>query len=218
MNARRIESSALQLLVVPEDGHASGSNLAWAERRWRQRIVAAPREALPVETPPPLPVSRHQRLAVLAVAPAADGDVEAGLAALHERLRREAAPAVPPYFTGRHIVLAYADPAEAARAAVGLAGFGDTAIGGHYGIADPIDDPFSGDRRIVGEAAALADAAADSAPPSSVCVTADFAAALAASGAADVRSELIGELDAQDGGGPIALHALTPRPAGNPPS
>jgi hypothetical protein len=212
MNARRLESSALQLLVVPEDGHASESNRIWAEHGWRQRIVAAPREALPVEKPPPLPVSRHQRLALLAIAPPADAEIEPQLAALHERLRRAAAPAVPAYFTGRHIVVAYADPAEAARAAVAVASAGEAAIGGHYGIADPVDDPFSGGRRLVGEAAALADAAADSAPPGSVCVTADFAAALAASGEKAVRSELIGELEANDGGGPIELHALKPRP------
>ena len=212
MNARRLESSALQLLVVPEDGHASEFNRIWAEHGWRQRIVAAPREALPVEKPPPLPVSRHQRLALLAVAPVMDGETEARLGALHERLRRAAAPAVPPYFTGRHIVLAYADPADAARAAVAIAGAGDAAVGGHYGIADPVDDPFSGGRRLIGEAAALADAAADLAPPGAVCVSADFAAALAASGEQDVRSELIGELEANDGGGPIELHALKPRP------
>jgi hypothetical protein len=211
MNARRLESRALQLLVLAEDGPASDSHLAWAERGWRQVIVTAPREALPVKEPPPLPVSRHQRLALLAIAPAAEEDVQERLAALHASLRRAASPALPPYFTGRHIVLAYADPAEAARAAITVAKDGGAGIGGHYGIADPVDDPFSGGRRLVGEAAALADAAADSAPAGSVCVTADFAAALAASGAEDIRSELVGELDARDGGGPIELHALKPR-------
>jgi hypothetical protein len=211
MNARRLESSALQLLVLTEDGQASDSHLAWAEKGWRQRIVTAPREALPVEEPPPLPVSRHQRLALLAIAPAADEDVQERLTALHDHLRRTGAPAVPPYFTGRHIVLAYSDPAEAAHAAIAVASGGGAGVGGHYGIADPVDDPFSGGRRLVGEAAALADAAADSAPAGAACVTADFAAALAASGAEDVRSELVGELEARDGGGPIELHALKPR-------
>jgi hypothetical protein len=213
MNARRLESSALQLLVLAEDGQASDSHLAWAEKGWRQRIVTAPREALPVEEPPPLPVSRHQRLALLAIAPAAGDDVQDRLAALHDLLRRGATPAVPPYFTGRHIVLAYADPAEAARAAMAVARDGGAGVGGHYGIADPVDDPFSGGRRLVGEAAALADAAADSTPGGAACVTSDFAAALAASGEENVRSELVGELEARDGGGPIELYALKPRHA-----
>lgn len=211
MNARRLESRALQLLVLPEDGRANESHLAWAERGWRQRIVTAPRESLPVEEPPPLPVSRHQRLALLAISPAPGEDVQERLAALHELLRRRAAPAVPPYFTGRHIVLAYGDPPDAARAALAVAGGGGAGVGGHYGIADPVDDPFSGGRRLVGQAAALADAATDSAPAGSVCVTGDFAAALAASGEKDIRSELVGELEARDGGGPIELHALKPR-------
>ncbi|MFN3388373.1 MAG: hypothetical protein ACK40O_05530, partial [Allosphingosinicella sp.] len=72
-------------------------------------------------------------------------------------------------------------------------------------------DPFScGALRVGGDAAALAAAAAASAPDGTVCVTGDFAAALAAGGAA-VRAELVGELETRGGGAPVELFALKPR-------
>jgi hypothetical protein len=207
MNARRLESSTLQLLVVAEDERTGDAPLRWAAAGWRQRIVTAPREALPVKDPPPLPPPRQERLALLAVALGTDEEVEVQLTQIRDLLAGPAVPAVPPYFTGRQLVVAYADVAEAARAATALLVV-TVGVGGHYGIADPIADPFSGKPRLVGEAAALADAAAASAPAGTVCVTGDFAAALAASGESSIYAELVGELDARDGGGPIELYAL----------
>ncbi|MBV8686172.1 MAG: DUF4071 domain-containing protein [Alphaproteobacteria bacterium] len=205
MNARRLQSVALQLLVLAE---APADPAAGAVRR---RVVTAPREALPPGDPPALPLAPHRRLALLAVA-ASD---PARLASLAARLGGSPAAAVPPYFTGREVVLAYAEPVAAAEAAAALAaapaggeGFG---VGGHYGMVDLADDPFSGEARLTGDAAALAAAAAASAPPGTACVTADFAAALAAAGAAPFQAELIGELAAGDGGAAVDLYAVKPR-------
>ncbi|MDB5691463.1 MAG: hypothetical protein JWO81_526 [Alphaproteobacteria bacterium] len=211
MNARRLESSALQLLVVAEDDPHSDLYLRWAEKGWRQRIVTPLGEALPAKNRLPVPFARHERLALLAVALGAGEEVEVQLAQLRDRLGGLAVPAVPPYFTGRQLMVAYADIAEAARAATALVVVG-VGVGGHYGIVDPIADPFSGKPRLIGEAAALADAAAASAAAGSVCVTGDFAAALSASRESGIYAELIGELEARDGGGPIELYALKPRP------
>jgi hypothetical protein len=84
-------------------------------------------------------------------------------------------------------------------------------VGGHYGIADPVADPFGGGARMAGEAAALAVAAAASAPAGTVCVTADFAAALAAAKRGGIDADLVGELAAA-GAEPVPLYALKPAP------
>ena len=48
----------------------------------------------------------------------------------------------------------------------------------------------------------------DSTPSATICVTEDFAAALAAAGPRNPATEYVGELDAPDGGPPIGLYAL----------
>ncbi|HEX8257791.1 MAG TPA: hypothetical protein VF589_09155, partial [Allosphingosinicella sp.] len=173
---------------------------------WRQLVVAAPREAAAAASAG-LPSAAHRRLALLMIRAEAGDALEAIAATLQDD-----PPAVlGPHYTGREIVIGYAGPAEAAAAAIRLAAEAGAAVGGHYGVAQPVRDPFGGELRIGGDAVALAAGAAASAPPGSACVTADFAAALAASREADVHSELIGELDARDGSEPVDLYALKPR-------
>ena len=214
INARRLESSALQLLVVPEDGHASGSNLVWAQHGWRQRIVAAPREALPVEKPPPLPVSRHQRLALLAIAPGARSEIEVELSALHERLRRAAAPGGAALF--------HRPPHRARLCRPGRSRARGSCARGRRRCRRrrPLRNRGSGRRPVQRRAASRRGGrgagrrgggfrrrrARSASPPTSP-------PRLPRPGEKDVRSELIGELEANDGGGPIELHALKPRPA-----
>jgi hypothetical protein len=212
INARRLESSALQLLVLADEHQAEEARGRWGTKGWRQRIVTAPREtgAGSEAEPAPLPAGRRRALALLALSPGEE-KIEARLGKLKRALRKAGTPAIAPYFTGRQVVLAYAEPAEAARAAVSLAQTGEVAIGGHYGLAEPFEDPFSGGCRVAGDAAALVEGAAASAPPGSLCVTEDFAAALAASGEKSLYSELIGELEARDGSGPVELYGVKPR-------
>jgi len=202
INARRLESEAIRLVVAPEASPAAGGP-------WRERRLAAPRETSAARPLTPAPHARH---ALLALALPAGADLEARLAAAAARIAAGPAPCLGPWFTGREILLAYAAPDEAARAALALAAE-EQAVGGHYGIADPIADPFAGTPRIAGDAAALAAGAAASAPPGAVCVTADFAAALAARGEPDLRTELVGELSAGPGEAPVELHAIIRRPA-----
>ena len=201
INARRLESEAIRLVVAPEARPASGGP-------WRERRLAAPRETAARRPLTPAPHARH---ALLALAVPAGADLEARLAAAAARIAAGPAPCLGPWFTGREILLAYATPGEAARAALALAA-AEESVGGHYGIADPIADPFAVAPRIAGDPAALAAGAAASAPPGSVCVTADFAAALAARAAPDLRTELVGELSAGPGETPVELHAVIRQP------
>ncbi|HEX8241650.1 MAG TPA: hypothetical protein VF574_18080 [Allosphingosinicella sp.] len=213
MNGRRLESSAVQLLVLDCAQEANGtsgrSRDVWQAGGWRQRILTAPRETRPeplgeeAEGPSPL--------AVLAVG-MADCGIEDALAALQEQVGHLPAPALPPYLAEDRLILAYRGPGEAAEAAIRLLQAGsDTLplrIGGQYGPAPSFRDPFSGSVRLAAAAASAAAGALASAPRGTAFVTDDFAAALAAAGPRRPASEYIGELDAPDGGPPVGLYAL----------
>jgi len=220
MNARRLESRPLQLLVLPDDPSAAPAGRGrsgWAEAPGRRRILTAPRESAAAARRPLLADGPYRQLAVLAVPVGSGAGAPARLAALVEALIEAPSPSVPPYFTGVAVLLGYCDIAEAGAAALvltGAAAGGDPpAVGGHYGLAETLDDPFRGGTRVSGDSSALASAAAASAPPGSVCVTADFAAALAGSAGVPLHAELVGELEAGPGEPPVELYALKPRPS-----
>jgi tetratricopeptide (TPR) repeat protein len=214
MNGRRLESSAVQLLVLDSAGDtgngASGRSFEiWAAGGWRQRVLTAPRET---RHDKPAPEARAaDPLAVLAVGLGADARLPQALAELQSQLADLPAPAIAPYLSEDRLILAYAGPGEAAEAAVGLLAGGGAIglrIGGQYGPAATFQDPFSGAVRLDPAATAAAAGALASAPPGTACVTDDFAAALAAAGPHRPASEYIGELDAPDGGPPVGLYAL----------
>ncbi len=214
MNGRRLESSAVQLLVLDASEAGNGASARardiWAAGRWRQRVLSAPRE------------TRHDAqgrgtqtvkpMAVLAIGIGAEMALTQALAELHGQLANVPAPALPPYLTEDRLILAYPGPGEAAEAAVRLLGRGGEAlplrIGGQYGPAATFRDPFSNALRVAPSATAAAAGALASAPSGTACVTDDFAAALAAAGPRRPASEYIGELDAPDGGPPVGLYAL----------
>jgi len=212
MNGRRLESSAVQLLVLDSttettNGASGRSREIWAAGGWRQRILTAPRET---RHDAPAPEAKMvEPLAVLAIGFGSDASTESHFSELYAQVARLPVPALPPYLTEDRLILAYSGPGEAAEAAVRL--LGDTLplrIGGQYGPAATFRDPFSGAPRLAPAATAAAAAALASAPPGTAVVTDDFAAALAAAGPHRPASEYIGELDAPDGGPPVGLYAL----------
>ncbi len=215
MNGRRLESSAVQLLVLDSadeagNGASGRSREIWAAGGWRQRVLTAPRET-GRDGSMPAPESAGP-LAVLAVGPGSDEPFEPVLVELHGQIAKLPAPAVAPYLTEDRLILAYSGPGEAAEAAVRLLGASSGAqalrIGGQYGPAATFRDPFSGSVRLAPTATAAAAGALASAPPGTACVTDDFAAALAAAGPRRPASEYIGELDPSDSGPPVGLYAL----------
>jgi tetratricopeptide (TPR) repeat protein len=215
INGRRLESSAVQLLVLdsargPANGASGRSLEIWAAGGWRQRVLTAPRETRP--DPPAALAGPAEPLAVLAVDVGAGDRIEAALAALRRRLAALPEPALLPYLTEDRLILAYPGPGEAAEAAVRLLRSAPDdlplRIGGQYGPAATFRDPFSAAVRLDPAATAAAAAALASAPPGTACVTDDFAAALAAAGPRRPASEYIGELDPPDSGPPVGLYAL----------
>jgi tetratricopeptide (TPR) repeat protein len=213
MNGRRLESSAVQLLVLDCAHEANGtsgrSRETWASGGWRQRILTAAREtrADPASSEP----IEQAPLAVLAVG-FTEGMIEKVLAGLRDQVSRLPPASLSPYFTEDRLILAYSGPGEAAEAAIRLLGVVSDSfplrIGGQYGPAATFRDPFSGALRLAPAGTAAAAAALASAPPGTAIVTDDFAAALAAAGPHRPASEYIGELDPPDGGPPVGLYAL----------
>jgi hypothetical protein len=222
MNARRLESEAVQLLVVDNDpepaaggrrrGATARAGLRWAEGGWRQRRIVAPREQSTSPGDAPVSTAARRPLAVLAVGQETEDPRR--LAALRSRLTEGPKAALAPYWAAGQVLIGYARPGEAAEAARRLAELG-YCVGGSYSVAAPFADPFSGGERLPLAATASASAACASAPSGSACVTEDFAAALVASGRGAPPVEPVGELDPPDAGPPVALFALRAGPAGS---
>jgi hypothetical protein len=203
-NARRLESSAVQLLVLA-DGASGRARDVWAEAGRRQHILDAPREDVTAE-PQAAPAPGWRRLAVVSAYPEGGSN---GLAVVRDAFDDLPTPAVAPYLEGGAVTVAYATPLAAAQAAVALReAVPGLRIGGHYGVAETFQDPFSGGERIAGDAAAAAAGALSSALPGTAYITEDFAAALIASSADAPRTEFIGELDPPDDGPPVGLFVL----------
>ena len=213
INARLLASEGVQLLVMPDDssgadGASARSRDAWARAGRRQTVLRAAREHIDVSPDAERIAARH-RAAVLAVRVARE-DRQAGLDALRTALEQCPTPDVAPSFTGEAVVLAYDDVAQAARAAAILASDARS-VGGHYGIAERVRDPFAGSVRLAGRALDLARAAAASAPAGTACVTEDFAAVLATGAPDAFRPEFVGELGSGTDAAPIGVFALKPQ-------
>jgi tetratricopeptide (TPR) repeat protein len=220
MNARRLESEAVQLLVVDDDsgapagprrrGATDRAGSRWAEGGWRQRLIVAPREQSPGAGEAAAPTAAKRPLAMLAVGQETEDPRR--LSALRTRLTEGPKAALAPYWAAGQVLIGYSRPGEAAEAARRLAGQGYS-VGGSYSVTVPFADPFSGGERLPLAATASASAACASAPAGSACVTDDFAAALVASGPRAPAVEPVGELAPPDSGPPVALFALRPSPA-----
>jgi hypothetical protein len=213
INARLLASEAVQLLVTPDSGEGTeGASVrlreSWARTGRRQCVLRAARENVQVAPGAGTAIS-HVSMAVLAIrvaSPGSDGD-QARLEGIGTALLGCPAPAMAPVFTGEHVVLAYEDVGQAAAAAA-IVGVGALGVGGHYGVVESLRDPFGGSMRPVGRALDLVRGAAASAPAGTICVTEDFAAALAAAMPDAFRTEFIGELAASATGTPVGLFAL----------
>lgn len=214
MNARRLESEAIQLLVIDGDDTPASSASAtlearrvWAEGGRRQHLVHVPREqdaGIAAQVEP----GRGQALAVIAIMPpSAETDIAEWLEALRRRVADGPELGVAPYWSSGAVLLGCARPTAAAGLILDLARQGHR-VGADYCIAAPFADPFSNAVRLPAPAHGAAEAAARSTPPGSACVTQDLAAALAVRKSGAFRIDYVGELDPRSGEPPIGLYAL----------
>jgi hypothetical protein len=207
MNARRLESRPVQLVVVAGES-SERVRRSWADAGWHQHLVTAARDER-AAAPGSAAIRRWRRLALLLVEPEQGDGMEDALARLADAARGLPIPSLPPHLSGGRMLIGFGSAREAAEAALALRNtLPELRIGGHYGAARTYRDPFSGGQRVGGDAAAAAVGALASALPGTTYITDDFAAALIAAGPEAPRTERIGELDAPDGGPPVGLFVL----------
>ena len=220
MQAAALMTEAVQLLVLddPEPdpaGASAWSRAIWARGGRRRHVLVARRDG--AEPVGELPVSEGQALAaILTVDLVTESGPDSLVRTVFPRLKRAVAqnppPLVAPRWSAGALVLAFATPAEAARAALaiaaGLDGIKGWRIGGHYGLVWLADDPFGGAPLLLGEAAELPAEVVRSTPPGAIHLTEDFAAALHAAGLP--HTEYVGDLPAMDVAEPVRLFSLRP--------
>lgn len=225
LNARLVESRAVQLLIADEAGGAYGSGHetardgeTWAAAGRAQDVIRWPRQ---VATPPGGEgVHDHPGRRVAAMLFVGFAGIEQiGDAAAEAFYTQTLAPieatlgtlASPPFLLTRQsagYALAFDTPEQAARAALALrdAGHSDGAvtlrISGHYGII------LLRDGAVLGNAAALPEWIDPVTQPGAIFVTADFATALFGRVTSGFRTEYAGEHLPLRGNIAVELYAL----------
>ena len=119
-----------------------------------------------------------------------------------------------PRWSGDAAVVAYAAPRTAAEAALSvvdaLKDVEGLRIGGHYGVARRVVDPFGGADMLRGPAVSVPCDIQFSAPPGTIQISEDFAAALNAGPAEGCpRTEYVGDLPPTDTEDEIRLFSLS---------
>jgi hypothetical protein len=222
MQAQRLTTEAIQLLILDappgSDTPETGSGLfgaLWREAGRRQRILTVARDT------PPAPATSRDGDALAAMLsvemPAAEDEDELAaelLPAIARAVADAGAPLAAPQWAGSRLSAAWPTPALAARAALAIvaavADRTEVRLGGHYGVARRIDDPFGGPPLLVGSATTLPGRLTASTPPGAVHVTDSFAAALHAGAPSGMRTEYIGDLSSDDPEQAIRLFSLKP--------
>jgi hypothetical protein len=222
LNARRLQSSAWQLLVIDDAPARFGGGLGTAAigQRWRDRsrqhCMIAPRSApVPASSARPSPEGRRDRRLAAMLIMAFDGLDRCDEGRFAEAIDTVIAPfrralAALPVQPDRVLpmgnaqLMAFADPDTAwafARVLLALPPLAlPMRLAGHYGLAHWLDDPAA----LVGRATAELAAMAAAALPGVLTASETLAAALSVNLAEDFHAEHIGEADE------IRLFALTP--------
>jgi hypothetical protein len=143
------------------------------------------------------------------VGPAENPGYAERTAILRETLGAIAAE-IDPHLVGDRIIVGIASVKEAVEASrnVRMRLGAGVRIAGHFGLVPLARDPFLERPRPTRSGSAILEAIAQAAPPDTICVSLDFAAALAATAAGQSGAHWIGELNAFDGGSLIPLYVL----------
>lgn len=211
---RPLQTAPDSAAIALADTVALGAARLNAERLMseaRELAVAPPPDAQPFGTADAAEARAPIALLSVSVGGAAEHEFEERLAAVRELLDDAAPLAIAPHLRGDEIVIGFSDAGAGADAALRihdrLRGRMPLRIAGHFGFTPAVRDPFLASLRPTESGAAIVAAIARATPPDTVCISLDFAAALAAAGRSACAS-WIGELQAFDGGTPIPLYAL----------
>lgn len=180
MNAAAIASEPIQLLLIRADAETGATaeiGEHWRRSGRRQAILTVPGTPETAGRVKSLPESPDDGVLAAMLAVAIDGRLDRIGAALAGTAPRMTSPAVG----GDTLHLAFASPAEAARAADlirrAIPG-GEVRIAGHYGVACLVESPFCAERILIGPTAGLAGDMLASVPMGAIHLSETFAAAL----------------------------------------
>lgn len=221
MNAAMMASEAVQLLLSPaatDTGATAAIGERWRASDRRQICLDAARQPPPEGQVRSLPEAPPAGVlaAILAVAIEPTGGTAPDTLPVLDRigaaLAGTAGPIIPPVVGGNTLHLAFADPAQAADAAVEIsrASLGTAVrIAGHYGVVDRIGSPFGSGSVLTGAAAAVAPDILASVPDGAIHLSEAFATSLNAWRVmAPGTTSYVGDLTRA--GETLALYALSP--------
>lgn len=225
MRADTLTTEALQLLIL--DGkqpaaHAVGGS-GWIGAFWRksgrrQSVLSAPRDRSR-RAPAPRTQLRAGSACLAAMlridlsASVAQGGTVSMLQRLARALSAAPKPLIAPRWSGETLLVAFASPGHAARAALLAKAVAETElrIAAHYAIVERAVDPFDRKPFLSGPATALPARMLLSVPAGAVHVSEDFAAALSAGGPRNrPHIEYVGDLPPRPACGPVRLYSLKP--------
>lgn len=196
MQAKDLMTNAVQLLVLdqnttaktkPDTGSSIWIRSAWARNARPQHIIVSPK---PSTAPPRGNISPHALCSNTLVAmlrisrPSSDPLPLSADIAQHvfDACEKGPGPLFPPRWEGDAVTVAFDTPDHAVQLALSvmpaITGMADICIAGHYGIVELATDPFGSGTVLLGPAAALTGHIVRMAPPGTIYLTENFAAAL----------------------------------------
>lgn len=208
LRAASLAGEALQLaLLDPERPDASGAAATrWRDAGRRQRLVAVRRlPSGPSADEPATPLLDPTAFLGCALDLSLERDPTETLRRAAQAIGEGPAPCVAPAWSGGDLLIGYATPAEAARAAIALrAALGPMArLAGAYGLALRTPNPLGAGVVAIGRGPRVAGAYLDVTPPGAIYLDPPFAAALGL----DASAGLVGKIMNLTGDalGPYAL-------------
>lgn len=225
MQANTLMTDAVQLLILDQkaavktvSGSSAWISSVWDKKARHQHIIVSPRTCVSDAGSSTVPSTQRSSLtAMLRIArPGTDplplpADI---VCRIRDAWAKGPSPLFPPRWGGDTVTAAFSTPAHAAEAALaGLKAVADEAdicIAGHYGIVELADDPFGSGTVLLGPAAAWPGHIAHTAPPGTIYLTENFAAALhIAPAQTHPRTEFVGEVSNAGSQSTTRLFTLT---------
>lgn len=194
MQANALMTDAVQLLILDQEtvtkpitGSSTWIRSTWEKNARRQHIIVSPKTRVTDTCNSAKPhAQRSNSLAAMLRIARPNTDPLPLSTDIVQRLfdiwAQGPVPLFPPRWVGDAVTVAFSTPTDAAYAAQtgmhALADVADICIAGHYGIVELATDPFGSGTVLLGPAAAWLGRIVRTAPPGTIYLTENFAAAL----------------------------------------